>query len=37
MSTNREHWWEDTQNVALVVVALVAAFMIFLFIADWTG
>jgi hypothetical protein len=36
MSTNREHWWENTQNAALVVVALVAAIMIVLFIADWT-
>jgi hypothetical protein len=37
MSTNREHWWENTQNAALVVVALVVAIMILGFIADWTS
>jgi hypothetical protein len=37
MSTNREHWWEDSQNAALVVVALVVAIIILGFVADWTG
>jgi hypothetical protein len=34
MSTNREHWWEDSQNAALVVVALIVAIVILGFIAD---
>ena len=37
MSTNREHWWENTQNAALVVVTLVVGIMILGFIAAWTG
>ena len=37
MATSREPWWEDTQNAALLIVALIVAIIILGFIADWTG
>jgi hypothetical protein len=36
MSPNQEHWWEDSQNAALVIVALVVAILVLGFVADWT-
>jgi hypothetical protein len=37
MATGRQRWWEDTQNAALLVVAVIVAIIILGFIADWTG
>jgi hypothetical protein len=37
MTASREPWWENSQNAALVVVALVVVIMILGFIADLSG